>query len=300
MIKRALEELTADNGAGPPSSFRSSLNVARPMSTLDELLFEVVRRLFEALIDGGYLRAAPYPRDVQRALVLSYTRTSLSFKETASKALERGRTLDLGPRCARRSGCGSLDAEALVLEEGNPLAGDSRPPSSPIRDADVEHDFLRIVSLVHRAEAGPPAPARRWTGVRGRDGSREAANPWLGHLVVVIDELDKLTELRRRARSTWSKILAGLKNLSPLQGCTSSSSPGPDLHDRALKGESPGQQRLRKRLRLAASTCRACGTAPGQLLDRLVLPEPDQHDEWYALLARLPGPSRLAASLACS
>ena len=68
------------------------LNVARPVG-LDELLFEVVRRLFEALIDRGILDGlAP---DVRDQLVLSYARTSLSFKETRSETNDRGATIGL-------------------------------------------------------------------------------------------------------------------------------------------------------------------------------------------------------------
>ena len=69
------------------------LNVARPV-TIDELLFEVVRRLFEALIDKNILdHLAP---DVRRSLVLAYARTSLSFKETRSRSTEVGASLGVG------------------------------------------------------------------------------------------------------------------------------------------------------------------------------------------------------------
>ena len=81
-----------------------SLNVARPKTT-EELLFEVVRRAFEALVDGGVLdRLAP---EVKRQLLLAYTRTSLSFKSSQSNSVERARAV-------------SLSAAAPILEAVSP------------------------------------------------------------------------------------------------------------------------------------------------------------------------------------
>ena len=204
VILNALEYLRAelgDDGVVPVF-----LNVARPKTT-DELLFEVIRRLFEALVDGGVLERLP--PDIQRQLILAYTRTSLSFTQTHGSATETMKGLGigiplleaLGPKLdISRKTTDSLAMEASFLAYSA---------------ADVEHDFLRIVSLFRRRGAAPDAR-------------------WNGKVVVVIDELDKLTE-SERGRECLDELVSGLKNLLTTWGVHFVFIAGPDLHDLSLR-----------------------------------------------------------------
>jgi tRNA A-37 threonylcarbamoyl transferase component Bud32 len=200
------------------------LNVARPVS-LDELLFEVVRRLFEALIDQRILDGlAP---DVRDALVLAYARTSLAFKETRSETTERGGTL-------------GIDGGSLPLAPKLGLSG-SRSKSRATEAAflayshgDVEHDFLRILDLLNRPQA---PPASRWKRMawRMRGGSR---GTWQGRVVVVLDELDKLTG--DEGERTVMTLLSGLKNILTTSHVHFIFVGGPELHDASIQDMSRG------------------------------------------------------------
>lgn len=205
------------------------LNVARPVS-IDELLFEVVRRLFEALIDKKVLEhLAP---DVRRSLVLAYARTSLSFKETRSKSTEVGASLGLGGAAA---GAGPAAAVVSLLA---PKFGLSRKRTDSMATeasflayshGDVEHDFVRIVELLNRAPQ-PPASRLRELVWRLRGGARPA---WRGRVVVVLDELDKLTATDD-GRRALPQLLAELKNILTTRDVHFIFVGGPDLHDEAL------------------------------------------------------------------
>jgi Protein kinase domain len=200
------------------------LNVARPVG-LDELLFEVVRRLFEALIDKGILDGlAP---DVRDQLILSYARTSLSFKETRSETSERGATV-------------GLDGGAIPLA---PKLGLSRAHSKSLATeaaflayshGDVEHDFLRILDLLNRPQQ---PPASRWKRLawRMRGGAR---GTWQGRVVVVLDELDKLTG--EEGEQTVMTLLSGLKNILTTSHVHFIFVGGPELHDASMRDASRG------------------------------------------------------------
>lgn len=205
------------------------LNVARPV-TIDELLFEVVRRLFEALIDKKVLEhLAP---DVRRSLVLAYARTSLSFKETRSKSTEVGASLGLG------GGLAGANPAAAVVNLIAPKFGLSRKKTDSMATeasflayshGDVEHDFVRIIELLNRE---PEPPGSRWRELvwRLRGGARPS---WQGRVVVVLDELDKLTATEE-GRRALPQLLAELKNILTTRHVHFIFVGGPDLHDEAI------------------------------------------------------------------
>jgi serine/threonine-protein kinase len=201
------------------------LNVARPV-TLDQLLFEVVRRLFEALIDTKILE--DLSPDVRRALVLAYARTSLSFKETRSEAIERAQTLGLG----------AGGSPAPIIGALKPTLGFSRKRTDSMAmeasflaysHGDVEHDFIRILDLLNRPQA---PPSGRWRRMLWRlRGARR--KPWRGRVVVVLDELDKLSGSDEGWR-TVGELLTGLKNILTTRDAHFIFVGGPELHDAAI------------------------------------------------------------------
>jgi len=271
IIRRALNELRREADV-ESEVLRVSLNIARPVTT-DAMLFEVVRRLFEELTDQRVL--ASLRPDVQRALIVAYTRTSLSFKETRSSANERARSL-------------GINLEALpMLGRLGPALDFSRKRTDSMAteaaflaysDADVEHDFLRIVSLLHRVLE--PGDETRSLGGRVRARlrlGRPAAPGWDGRLVVVIDELDKLTATDEGIEAL-ERILTGLKNLLTTRGVHFLFVAGPDLHGMALResqrGSSVYESVFGWQLYIPC-----VWHAADELLEAIVVPE-DRDDEW--------------------
>jgi serine/threonine-protein kinase len=204
VVLSALDHLRED--LGPDGVVPVFLNVARPKKT-EELLFEVIRRLFEALVDGHVLEKLPV--DIQRQLVLAYTRTSLSFTQTHGTGSERTRgmsvALPLLEAISPKVELSKKTTDSLALEASF-LAYSA---------ADVEHDFLRIVSLFRRRG---DAPGRHWDG----------------KVVIVIDELDKLT-MTKQGRESLDELVSGLKNLLTTWGVHFVFIAGPDLHDLSLR-----------------------------------------------------------------
>ncbi|HEX5780963.1 MAG TPA: protein kinase [Solirubrobacteraceae bacterium] len=203
VILNAIDELRSQLGSD--AVVPVFLNVARPKTT-EELLFEVIRRLYEALDDNGVLKKLP--EDIQRRLILAYRRTSLSFSQTSGSASERAGGIGIGIPLLEALGpkveLSSKSTESLAMEASF-LAYSA---------ADVEHDFLRIVSLF-----------------RQRDETREH---WDGKVVVVIDELDKLTATDVGTDSL-DNLVSGLKNLLTTWGVHFVFIAGPDMHDRSLR-----------------------------------------------------------------
>ncbi len=206
VILNALDHLRAE--LGPDKVVPVFLNVARPKST-EELLFEVIRRLFEALVDGGVLEQLP--AEIQRQLILAYTRTSLSFTQTHGSATERTRGFGIGIPLPL------LEALAPKIEMSKKTTDSLALEASFLAysAADVEHDFLRIVSLFRRRGGEP-------------------SSNWDGKVVVVIDELDKLTEAEG-GRESLDELVSGLKNLLTTWGVHFVFIAGPDLHDLSLQ-----------------------------------------------------------------
>lgn len=219
VIARAMDVLRQTVGEATVLPVR--VNVARPR-TVAELLFEIIRRVFETLDDERVLGLMS--EDVQRELLLAYARTSLSFNESRSQATERARSLSASLPTL-------LDAltPKLELSSKSTTSLASQVSFLAYTEADVEHDFMRIVSLVERGEVAV-ARRRRW-GRRRRAPVRPA---WQGKLVVIVDELDKLTADEDGLRCV-TELLSGLKNLLTARGVHFLFVAGPDLHDVALR-----------------------------------------------------------------
>jgi serine/threonine-protein kinase len=218
VIARAMDVLR--EAVGDATVLPIRVNVARPR-TVGELLFEIIRRVFETLDDERVLGLMS--EDVQRELLLAYARTSLSFNESRSQATERVRGLSASLPTLLDALTPKVD---MSIKTTSSLA--SQVSFLAYTAADVEHDFLRIVSLIDRGEVAA-ARRRRW----GR--RRAPATPaWQGKLVVIVDELDKLTVDDEGLRCV-TELLSGLKNLLTARGVHFLFVAGPDLHDVALR-----------------------------------------------------------------
>ena len=210
------------------------LSVARSTTT-ERLLFAIVRRVFEKLSDSGALESLP--PDTRHALLVAYMRTSLSFKETQSEARERSAGVDLG------LGPGKLVKAAADLA-GPTISMSAKRSHSLATEAaflaysetDVEYDLMRIVDLVARLPM--PAAGRRswWRRLRLR--KRGPDQPRL-HLVIVLDEVDKLTA-DNAGLATVEELLSGIKNVLTMSGAHFLVVAGPDLHDRAIRDVARG------------------------------------------------------------
>jgi len=226
LVLRALDDLVASSGPDD-IVLPVTLSVARSTTT-ERLLFAVVRRVFETLSDSGALtRLSPQTR---HALLVAYMRTSLSFKETQSDERERttGVDLSLGPgklvkavadfasphvsMSARRSHSLATEAAFLAYSE-----------------TDVEYDLMRIVSLLGRQPE--PGRRRRWQIFRKR---ASGPRPPRLHLVIVLDEVDKLTA-GEAGMAAVEDLLGGIKNVLTTSGAHFLIVAGPDLHDRAVR-----------------------------------------------------------------
>jgi serine/threonine-protein kinase len=225
LVLRALDELRTERG-GAFEFLPIVLSVARPLTT-DQLLFEVVRRLFEALSDAGVLETLE--PDVREAIVLAYARTSMAFKETSSRARETSQSLNLD--------LGALGPAAFVT----PKLGMTRKRADSLAreasflaysHADVEHDFLRILDLL----CTPPRPSR---GRRFPPWRRRPRPPWRGRIVVVLDELDKLPGTEEGV-ATVDALLTGLKNLLTARHVHFVFVGGPELHDAFMRDVARG------------------------------------------------------------
>ncbi|MEV5753925.1 protein kinase [Actinoallomurus sp. NPDC052308] len=232
LVLRALDEIVAQ---GPPDEvvLVVSLSVARSTTT-ERLLFAVVRRVFETLSDSGVLDRLPPA--TRRPLLLAYMRTSLSFKETQSEARERTAALDVGAG----SGRGAKTVVDHVVPKLNLSAKRTSTMASEAAflaysETDVEHDLMRIVSLLDQQTELAPEP---------RSGIRRLW-PWPRHettrlrLVIVLDEVDKLT-VDTEGLAAIEAMLSGLKNVLTMPGVHFLIVAGPDLHDRAVRDAARG------------------------------------------------------------
>ncbi|MEV4255191.1 protein kinase [Spirillospora sp. NPDC049652] len=225
MIQRALKALEER----PPEGRRVLpvvLSVARPMTT-GHLLFAMVRRVFEALNESGEFDRLP--EATRHLLLLTYMRTSLSFKETRSDATERGASAEVG---LSASGMKALGASGLALPK---LGMSSKRTRSLATEAaflaysetDVEYDMMRIVRILSE-----PRPVRR-RGLVPRSPRRNAGGDLPLSLVVVLDEVDKLTS-SKKGMAALERLLSGMKNVISMPGAYYVVVAGPDLQDRVL------------------------------------------------------------------
>ncbi len=204
------------------------LNIARPMST-EEFLFSVIRRVVESLDDSGLL--VTLPAAVRNSVLLAYARTSLSLTSRASEDREVTRSIGVGA---------AVQFAGLTpkLERGTKTTRSLATEASFLTysGADVEHDFLRIVELLSSVGSGGFGPvlrraqptARRRLRRRGRG---IAALPI--HVVVVLDELDKLTS-SEDGRVSLNAVLTAFKNVLTVPGVHFVFVAGVDLFDQAV------------------------------------------------------------------
>ncbi|WP_131737249.1 serine/threonine-protein kinase [Actinomadura roseirufa] len=225
-VLRALDTLLHDAGRSE-AVLPVVLSVARSTDT-DRLLFAIVRRIFEALHDQGLL--ARLPRETQRSLLLAYMRTSLSFKETRSDAVER----TVGGETAGGSVLKAI-VPKLTMSAKRTRSLATEAQFLAYSETDVEHDIMRIVSLLDlngSVPSPPRSPLRRiWPWPR--------ATMRRLRLVVVLDEADKLSE-GEAGLVAVEKLLGGIKNVLTMPGVHFLVVAGPDLHDRVIKDASRG------------------------------------------------------------
>jgi len=194
------------------------LNVARPMTTV-QLLFTVVRRLFETLQEEGVLDRLP--DDLQQSLLTAYLRTSLTIKETRSDAAERTASVELN--------LPGLQLPKTTAANKRTRSSGSEHQLLPYTAEDVEHDVTRIVGRL-AGGAGSAVEARRgpwWRPARQRP-------PSTVRLVVVLDELDKLTDATTGV-AELEALLGGLKNVVSTGGAHYIVVAGPELQDRVVQ-----------------------------------------------------------------
>lgn len=232
LVMRALDEIVAMRA---PSDLVLPvlLSLARSTTT-EQLLFAIVRRIFEALSDSGVLDRLS--AEVRHALLIAYMRTSLSFKQSQSEALQRSAGVGIG--------AGSGKAAKAIVDFVVPTVSISAQHSQSLAteasflaysETDVEHDLMRIVSLVSRestvATLQPSRLRRLWPWSR-RQSSRL-------RLVVILDEVDKLT-VGEAGVAAVEDLLTGIKNVLTTSGAHFLVVAGPDLHDRAVRDAARG------------------------------------------------------------
>jgi serine/threonine-protein kinase len=227
LVMRALSQAAAER---PPNDVLLTvyLNVARHMEP-DQLLFAVVRRVFETLHAENLLERLP--TDVQQALLLAYTRTSLSFKQTHSEGSEGGGTVGFG---VQRGPLASL-APTLSMTGKRTSARAVEASFLAYSETDVEHDLVRIIQLLDTGRM----PRQRRRLLRRRHGTRRGT-PVRIHPVVVLDEVDKLTDSSEEALGRFEQLLGRLKSVLTARNAHFLLVGGPDLHDRALRDADRG------------------------------------------------------------
>ncbi|MFF8473390.1 protein kinase [Streptomyces sp. NPDC015414] len=220
-LTQALPTPSGDGPGGPRPDHDAlltvHLSVARRMEP-DQLLFALVRRIFETLDDQGLFQRLP--PEIQESLLLAYTRTSLSFTQTQSEGSERGGTLGVG----FQRGPLAAAAPTLSMTGRRTRSRTTEAAFLAYSETDVEHDLVRIIQLLSGRDG---RPARR--------GRLRRARPRLRiHPVVVLDEIDKLTDDGDDAIADLERLLGSLKNVLTARGAHFILVAGPDLNDRAL------------------------------------------------------------------
>jgi eukaryotic-like serine/threonine-protein kinase len=232
LVLRALDQMVT-RSTSSDLVLPVSLSVARSTTT-ERLLFAVVRRVFETLSDSGVLNKLP--PDTRHALLVAYMRTSLSFKETQAEARERSATMGLGVGSDK----GARALTNLVIPNLSISAKRSQSLATEASflaysETDVEHDLMRIVALVDREGGIPiaqPSRLRRLWPWSRHERSRF-------HLLIILDEVDKLT-VDEEGIAAVESLLAGIKNVLTMSGAHFLLVAGPDLHDRAVRDAARG------------------------------------------------------------
>jgi hypothetical protein len=231
LVTRALDEL--DSRSGEDIVTRVSLNVARSTTT-EQLLFAIVRRIFETLDNEGMMERLP--PQARHALLVSYVRTSMSYSQTQSRSAQQtaGLNVGLGPGRLVKAVSDVAGPELqLSMNKSRSLATEAA--FLAYSETDAEYDLMRIISLVSRTLTMPAGrrPRFRWLQRRGL-----AAPPRL-RLVIVLDELDKLT-VDDKGLAVVEELLSGTKNVLTASGAHFLVIAGPDLQDRAIRDAARG------------------------------------------------------------
>jgi serine/threonine protein kinase len=240
LVMRALEQLEA--GPAPANRILSvSLSVARSTKT-DQLLFAIVRRIFETLSDSGELDRLP--PQTRHALLVAYMRTSLSFKETQSDSRQTSAGLNVGVGSGNLvKAVANITVPSVSLSANRSQSLATEAAFLAYSETDVEYDLMRIVSLVDKAHGAAHGGRRRswlgrsWLG-RIKRGQIAGAPPRL-HLIIVLDEVDKLT-VDEVGLATVEQLISGIKNILTMPGVHFLVVAGPDLHDRAVRDVARG------------------------------------------------------------
>lgn len=233
IVQRAIEELL-QNKSKHDLIIPIKINFARPLE-YKQLLFEIIRRLFEALIDFKVLdKIDP---EIAQAMTLAYARTSLSIKRSQSQSIEEMASSSWGNDSGKNAASpfasllGAL-LPKLTVSHKRISALASEASFLAYTDADVEHDFLRIISLLKQGYRLRPGFWQRF--LRILKIKRAAPQIILPRLVVVIDELDKLAQLQD-GLNALDYVLNGMKNILTTSGVCFIFIGGPDLHDLWLR-----------------------------------------------------------------
>ena len=232
LVLRALDEIAA-HSMPPDLVLPVMLSVARSTTT-ERLLFAIVRRVFETLSDSGTLQRLS--AETRHALLVAYMRTSLSFKETQSEARERstGVDLNLGPgKMVKAVADFAVPKVSMTAKRSHSLATEAA--FLAYSETDVEYDLMRIISLVDRM---PGARPRSWLRLLQPWRRSRPEQPRL-HLVIVLDEVDKLTT-DPAGMTAMEELLSGIKNVLTMPGAHFLIVAGPDLHDRAVRDAARG------------------------------------------------------------
>ena len=209
-----------------------SLSVARTTTT-ERLLFAIVRRVFESILDIGAFDQLPF--STRRSLLLAYMRTSMSFNETRTETREKNMSLSLGLGPAKPlSRILHFIAPSLSLSHDRSTSLATEASFLAYSETDAEYDLMRIITLVAQ-ESDRAATGRRsgWWRIGRR------SRPLRLKLVVILDEIDKLTT-SDAGLTAVEDLLTGIKNVLTIPGAHFLLVAGVDLHDRAVRDSSRG------------------------------------------------------------
>ncbi len=234
MVLRVLDQIRKEAAQTGDVVIPVWLSVARSTTTR-RLLFAVVRRVFEELAEISVLdRLSP---DTRHALLVAYMRTSLSFKETQSEARERAAGLDLG--AGKGAPVVNLAVPKLTMSAKRTHALATEAAFLAYSETDAEYDLMRIMSLVRKESLASHVNRSRWRRSRQKRTAAPPREPGRLRLVIVLDEVDKLTE-GDKGLSLIEDLLSGVKNVLTTSGAHFLIVAGPDLHDRAVRDTARG------------------------------------------------------------
>ena len=202
--------------------------VARFSST-SALLFVVIRRLVEQLLDSGIVgKLSP---TVSERLLTAYKRTSYAYKETAASSEEKEVSYGIGGSISAGQPRVSLPLPRFSRTRSRAESQARELSFLAYSEEDVEHDFLRIIDLLGRDDAVRRGGAARLLSILGFGAPAE---PLDARIVIVFDEIDKLTEADE-GLDVFEQMLGGLKNLLVSSGVHFIVVGGVDLHDEWLR-----------------------------------------------------------------